>query len=118
MKIFDPAGISLSIPASPHQQPQKTRRKYARIQLVFTGVLTPRTRPPPPEAITRIIPIFLKLEPLYFGVLPESVVPVIWLMIPVVIIGAVAASKANKYFQSVVEEAKKEVAAMKAQKAD
>ena len=94
------------------------RRKYARIQLVFTGVLTPRTRPPPPEAITRIIPIFLKLEPLYFGVLPESVVPVIWLMIPVIIIGAVAASKANKYFQSVVEEAKKELAAMKAQKVD
>jgi hypothetical protein len=118
MKIFDPATISPTIPASPHQQPQNTRRKYARIQLVFTGVLTPRARPPPPEAITRIIPIFLKLEPLLFGFLPESLVPVIWFMIPVVIIGAVAASKANKYFQSVVEEAKKEVAAMKVQKVD
>ena len=40
--IFDLATISPSIPPSPHRQPQKTRRKYARMQ-VLTGVLSPRT---------------------------------------------------------------------------
>ena len=59
--IFDLATISPSIPASPHRQPQKTRRKYARMQ-VLTGVLSPRTTYHSHLEVRSICQVFLGLS--------------------------------------------------------
>jgi len=52
-----------------------TRRMYARIRLVDTGVRNPSH--PLLDAVSDTVPFIVKLEPLHLGVLPESVIPTI-----------------------------------------
>ena len=57
----------------------KTRRRYARIRLLDTGVREPSK----PAVITDPTPFIVILEPLYFGFLPASVSPVLLFMTPI-----------------------------------
>ena len=70
--------------------PPPTRRTYARIRVVDTGVLTPASPAGDNTTITaEPVSFIVTLEPLYFGVLPGSVVPTV---IMLVVVAAVAAT--------------------------
>ncbi|TCD62201.1 hypothetical protein EIP91_007234 [Steccherinum ochraceum] len=84
-----------------------TRRQYARIRLVDTGVPTP----PVIDASVQAVPFTLLLEPLYFGVLPKSVIPIISFMIPVILVAIfLIAPLINKYLAAVAAQARVDVA--------
>ncbi|KLO06306.1 hypothetical protein SCHPADRAFT_693900 [Schizopora paradoxa] len=55
---------------------RSTRKMFSRIRLVNTGVRNP-SNPPVDNSSTKV-PFTVKLEPLHFGVLPESVIPTIF----------------------------------------
>ncbi|KAJ6518735.1 hypothetical protein C8R45DRAFT_807167 [Mycena sanguinolenta] len=83
-----------------------TTRKYARIRGVDAGVRTPGTQWIPN------VHFVLTLEPLIFGVLPESVVPFL-LMVIVVVVALILPGGVLERIQNgvegLVQEAKKEV---------
>lgn len=84
------------------EDPQ-TRLKYARISVV---ALTSMPSVLPNDARFRII-----LEPLEFGVLPSSVVPIVLAILLVVCTAAVAAPWLNGYFARLADKAREELAA-------
>lgn len=80
LKIYDPMQVA---PQQWHHQPlHSTRNKYVHVYAVSTGVPTPS---PTGEDMTWLrrepIPLTLVLEPLLFGVLPQSVLPVVLVMV-------------------------------------
>ncbi|RDB29446.1 hypothetical protein Hypma_016085 [Hypsizygus marmoreus] len=91
----------------------KTRRKYGRIRVVNTGVPTPA----PPSHHNPIhdrlasppVPIILILEPLYFGVLPPTVIPVLLYLVLAIVIGALLVPIFNGYLEDVAVQVKKEL---------
>lgn len=80
--ILEPAALSSFAPSSsqtPSANGAPARRKYARIQFTHTGVLTyPSDEPEisPAARARRTVPVHIVLEPLYFNVLPKSMLPV------------------------------------------
>ncbi|KAG5642390.1 hypothetical protein DXG03_002848 [Asterophora parasitica] len=94
----------------PTESNSRRRYRYARIRLVDTGVLTPRSsssdgsKPVP-------VPFIITLEPLYFRVLPPSVLPVLGFIAVACIVAGLAVPKIHKYLNSVAVQAKKELAA-------
>jgi len=93
------------------QGPRKTRRKYARIQMVHTGVLTPAI-----NGFTRAfnetsryeVPFVITLEPLYFGVLPSSLVPVVLTVLAILVAGLPIARRIHRYLEGIAQQAKEE----------
>ena len=97
---------STSSPDDPDAR-QKTRRMYARIRAVNTGVRNPLSQAP----VISTVPFALRLEPLYLGVVPASVVPVVLFLLPVVFItGYFMAPRIHGYMASVALDAKAELA--------
>ncbi|KAK0209257.1 hypothetical protein DFS33DRAFT_520428 [Desarmillaria ectypa] len=82
-----------------------TRLKYARIRLVDTGVVAPGMSVDRPAAV----PFTVVLEPLYFGVLPASVLPTLYFLIPIVLLAAVSLPWINAYLEDVALKARREV---------
>ncbi|KAK0234237.1 hypothetical protein IW262DRAFT_1291106 [Armillaria fumosa] len=82
-----------------------TRLKYARIRLVDTGVVTPGISVDRPTAV----PFTVILEPLYFGVLPASVVPTLYFLIAVVLLAATALPWINAYLEGYALKARREI---------
>jgi hypothetical protein len=78
-----------------------TRRHYARIRLVATGV-----RPPLTAQYTQLtVPFALILEPLHFGILPSSILPVLSFLVPVVLAAwVVVAPRVYRYLSSVAQD--------------
>ncbi|TFY59394.1 hypothetical protein EVG20_g7808 [Dentipellis fragilis] len=74
-----------------------TRRQYARIRLVDTGVRPPSPQPHPVPHV----PFIVRLEPLLLGFLPASVAPILAFLVPVV----GAATMLLPYIQRRVENA-------------
>lgn len=73
----------------PHASKPTTRIKYARLRLVDKGFRKPDEdgkRLPPLDSVT----FDLLLEPMYFGILPATVVPVIISLLPVMILALLA----------------------------
>ncbi|EGN93767.1 hypothetical protein SERLA73DRAFT_172053 [Serpula lacrymans var. lacrymans S7.3] len=101
---------------SPHKSSAgstTTRQKYARIRLTDTGVLSPSTYlsrsgglPPP---VGDPISFILILEPLYMGVLPASVLPVLLFLVPVLVATALAVPFNSRYLEKHVSRARVEV---------
>ena len=95
------------------QSQHKTRRKYARIQMVHTGVLTPAI-----HNFTRSfnetsrynVPFVITLEPLHFGVLPSSVVPVVLSILAILVVGIPISRKVHRYLEGIAQQAKEELA--------
>lgn len=79
-----------------------TRLKYARISVV---ALTESMPSLPDDVRFRII-----LEPLEFGILPSSVIPIIFALLLVVCTAAVAVPRLNRYFARLADKAKEELA--------
>jgi hypothetical protein len=71
------------------------RRKFARIQLVNTGVLNPQSElaksGQDPTRLPEPVPIIVRLEPLVFGIIPQSVIPTIFALVGAVVVGTFVA---------------------------
>lgn len=87
-----------------------TRRKYARIRLVDTGVRTPTRNPAAKRAP---VPFTVILEPLHFGVLPSSVVPTLLCLLPVVACAALMVAPINRYLERIAAKAREEISTAK-----
>ncbi|KAH9934082.1 uncharacterized protein BXZ73DRAFT_100920 [Epithele typhae] len=61
----------------------RTRRRFARVRVVSTGVLTPSADGAHARRAREPVSFVVRVEPLYFGVLPGSVVPVVLLLLAV-----------------------------------
>ncbi|KAF8971799.1 hypothetical protein BDZ97DRAFT_1650826 [Flammula alnicola] len=109
IKIYDPASLAVFSKQPRSTQPQKTRRKYARIQLVHTGVVAETTGSVFKDDSRYVVSIFAVLEPLYFGVLPKSVISVVITIMMVVLLGLPVAGVINNSLQNVVQLAKQEL---------
>lgn len=87
----------------------KTRRKYARIRVVDAGVPTPAQGS---DTISSnsipLVPVIVILEPLYFGVLPVSVTPVLGFICLVLLAASIAAPKITQYLQELATQAREE----------
>lgn len=93
------------------QSPHKTRRKYARIQMVHTGVLNPAinnnsTSSSFNETLRYNVPFVIILEPLHFGVLPSSVVSVVLTILAILIMGPPIAKDIHRYLEGIARQAK------------
>lgn len=86
----------------------KTRRQYARIRVVGTGVRAPSSVHLGPLEV----PFTLLVEPLYLGVLPASVLSVLGLLLPVVIVaGFFVMPRALRYIEQIAKDVRKETIA-------
>ncbi|KIP04166.1 hypothetical protein PHLGIDRAFT_206044 [Phlebiopsis gigantea 11061_1 CR5-6] len=78
-----------------------TRLQYARIRLKDIGIRTP----PFTYSRSDAVPFTVVLEPLYFGVLPASVVPVLGFLLPVVAVAwLVVVPRVHRYLSSVAAD--------------
>ncbi|RXW24578.1 hypothetical protein EST38_g1320 [Candolleomyces aberdarensis] len=102
LKIFDASDIApLPRPGPPRRFRNRrmnkyhVRRKFARIQLVNTGVLNPKSElaesGQDPTTLPGPVPIIVRLEPLMFGVIPQSVIPTIFALAGAVVVGTFVA---------------------------
>lgn len=108
--IANPEPTPTDIPAG--ESASVSRTMFARIRLVDTGV-----RPPAAAAPAEPVPFAVLLEPLYFGVVPASVVPIVAFLVPVVLCAAwVVAPFVNAQLARVADQARKEIVLMKAAK--
>ncbi|KAI0041403.1 hypothetical protein FA95DRAFT_1611046 [Auriscalpium vulgare] len=81
-----------------------TRRQYARIRLVDTGV-----RPPSAVASPSPVPFIIIVEPLYLNVLPASVLPVVLFLLPLIGAAAMLVPVANRFLGEVATHATAEL---------
>jgi len=84
-----------------------SRRKYARIRLIDTGVLTP-TRDMLPPRTAEAVPFNLILEPLYLGVLPASVLPIVLFLVPIIVLAGLMVPFINTYLEGIIRTARLE----------
>ncbi|EMD32584.1 hypothetical protein CERSUDRAFT_118623 [Gelatoporia subvermispora B] len=98
---------------SPDHPLPSTRRKVARIRLVDTGLLTP-TSSFRSDGVVDPVPFIVLLEPLYMGVLPASVLPVVLFIIAVAFVAVrVVLPLVEHRIYSAVQEAKVEFSTRK-----
>lgn len=84
---------------------RSTRRKYVRIRLVDTGIRAPHKRNMTVEAT----PFMITLEPLYFTVLPSSVIPTLLFLLPVVLVASFyVVPRTHSYLQGIAEDIRSE----------
>ncbi|KAG5653906.1 hypothetical protein H0H81_009498 [Sphagnurus paluster] len=124
IKVYDSETLSayLGINAQTMQPPSlqnHQRHRYARIRVVDTGVLTPgyqaaTTQPAGPVPV----PFVLALEPLYFGFLPPSIIPVLGYIVVAIIACCLALPKIYKHLESIALQAKQELATAGDRKCD
>lgn len=113
IQVFDPEELSAHFGAKHKTRlTTKTRKKYARIRAVDTGVLTPTLNSHtsgknPVQA--PLVPFILLLEPLYFGVLPSTVVPVLAYIVFVIIVACMSVPILNRYFRQIALKANEEL---------
>lgn len=80
----------------------QTRLKYARISVVDETSM--------PSALPHDVRFRIILEPLEFGVLPSSVVPIVFAIVLVVCIAAAAVPRLNRYFARLADKVREELA--------
>ncbi|KAF8079138.1 hypothetical protein FPV67DRAFT_98729 [Lyophyllum atratum] len=93
-----------------HKPPQR----YARIRAVDRGVLAPTpkshaTDTKPAVSFPLSVPFIVVLEPLYFGVLPASVLPVLAYILLACIASYFAVPKITRHLNGIAAQAKKEL---------
>ena len=93
----------------------RTRIMYARVRVVDAGVRTPTADDSHEHATLEPISFIIVLEPLYFGVLPASVLPTVTFLAVVIIIAAYwVVPPAQRYLGVVADEVRKEVVVKRA----
>lgn len=55
------------------------------------------------------VPIIIVLEPLYFGVLPASVTPVLGFIVFVCALAGLAVPRINRYLQNIATQARQDI---------
>ncbi|KAG2022538.1 hypothetical protein CC2G_000279 [Coprinopsis cinerea AmutBmut pab1-1] len=111
LKIYDPSDLAeLPRPGPPRRSrhrapPTETRSKYARVQLISTAVWNPELLRSNQTIVSDLttVPIILTLEPLLFGVLPESIVPTLFALVIAAIVGFFIARTVNEYLQDITQ---------------
>jgi len=105
-----PADFRIDLYNPPPSHPTSDRTvKYARIRVVHTGVLTPS--PTSAQHIIEPVPFNLILEPLYFGVLPASLTPVIAYLVILAGTAYFSFPWIHRYLQTFAETARSELSA-------
>ncbi|KAH9947087.1 hypothetical protein B0H21DRAFT_363002 [Amylocystis lapponica] len=90
-----------------------TRRQFARIRLVDTGVRTPSSATDVGESLPEPVPFIVLLEPLYLGVLPATVAPILLFLVLILSFTAVVVVPfINRYLSTVVHDARAELATL------
>ncbi|KAJ8472333.1 hypothetical protein ONZ51_g8584 [Trametes cubensis] len=85
-----------------------TRKKFARIRVVHTGVFTPS--PQNANRTVEPVPFIVLVEPLYLGVLPASLVPTLAFLLAVVVVaGTVVLPRVNRVVFTAAEQVKAEI---------
>ncbi|THH15113.1 hypothetical protein EW146_g5310 [Bondarzewia mesenterica] len=92
----------------------QTRRRFARIRLVDTGVRAPNSASASAPAL---VPFVVILEPLYFNVLPASLSPVLVFLAVVAGIAVLIVPSTIRVFERLAERAKVEMHDIKAEDA-
>jgi len=119
--IYDPEQVATrfqvtSAPSS-STQPEKTRIKYARIRLVDAGIRTPTASVEPdyfPSVpVTAKVPFIVIVEPLYLGVIPESVLPLGKILLPLLVALVFVVPRVNVYIDGIAKEIRKELVGKK-----
>lgn len=96
--------------SSKHLFSTTTRRTYARIRIVDTGVRTPTSDAPYQPQIIKPVPFAIILEPLYLGVLPASMAPIVAFVVPLITLAAfILAPKVNHYLSRIAEQVRREM---------
>ena len=108
MDIFTPVELErrLRSEAPTLGAQRSTRVRYARIRVVDAGVRIPSLSSLPVAAV----PMIVRLEPLYFGVIPASVVPVLIYLIPVVAFASIVmVPRIHGYLAAVAADVRREL---------
>jgi hypothetical protein len=106
MDIYDPTSLGTFATKDTSSHTEETRRKYARIQMVHSGVLTPGIVLDDNSRYN--VPFILTLEPLYLGVLPKTVVPVAFAILVAILLGLSIAARINRGLQNIMLEARRD----------
>ena len=101
MKIFEPDDL-LPIRKAESKR-NKTRRKYARIQVTHSGIMTP-TSDQIKDSLRYQVPVVVTLEPLHLGAVPSSVIPIVIAIFLVILSGIPLAAKLDCYLRSVAQK--------------
>ncbi len=103
MKIFEPGDLPPTREGQPKRSNMRTRRKYARIQVIHSGVVTP-TSEHMKDSLRYQAPVVVTLEPLHLGALPGSVIPVLIAILLVILLGIPLATKIDYYLRLVAQK--------------
>ncbi|KAF9535629.1 hypothetical protein CPB83DRAFT_24324 [Crepidotus variabilis] len=104
--IFNPSELA-SATHRPSLVETTTRRKYARVQFVHSGVLTPSSNPMD-SALRYTVPVIVTLEPLHLGFVPASVIPVVVAILAAIGAGYVLASRFNAFLRPIAQSIREE----------
>jgi len=115
IQIYDPKSLAthFSSAQSSDTSIAMTRTKYARVRVVDIGIRTPTAeykalllqgsiKPTP-------VPFILILEPLYFGILPATLLPTVGLLILVAIVAGLALPMVNRHLQVIAAQVREEI---------
>ncbi|KAF9235137.1 hypothetical protein BU15DRAFT_78307 [Melanogaster broomeanus] len=134
-QIPAPRPRSSAAPSRHHESSRPaTRSRYARIRAVDAGVLAPRsgaqqgprsntsssssssdvTPPPPPPPASLVVepaavPFIVILEPLYWGVLPASLLPAVGFLLPILLVAAMSVPWIIAYLDTYVQQAREDL---------
>jgi len=100
MKIFEPHDLLPTREGHLKRSNTRTRRKFARIQVIHSGVMTP-TSNRIKDSLRYQVPVVVTLEPLHLGILPGSVIPVLGAILLAILLGIPLATKFDRYLRSV-----------------
>ncbi|KAJ4471807.1 hypothetical protein C8J55DRAFT_459039, partial [Lentinula edodes] len=105
MNIFNPETTASRFAGKPISPPARTRVKFARIRVVDAGIISPLS------GVTEVrpVPFLVILEPLYFGLIPASIVPFLWVLLPTVFVSIRVAPYANAFLSDIAAAARREI---------
>ncbi|KAF9444888.1 hypothetical protein P691DRAFT_735836, partial [Macrolepiota fuliginosa MF-IS2] len=108
IKIFDPQHVASQLLSNRPLHP--TRRKYAHVYVINTGVPTPSSTGEDMTWLRREpVPVTLILEPLLLGVVPQSVVLVITLLSVAVAMVIMIIPTAVRYYDTIAAPFKQDL---------
>jgi hypothetical protein len=113
IQVYDPETLlvrfNASVVLNNSEIVSTTRRKYARIRLVDTGIRTPLPHNQHKIIESAPVPFIVILEPLYFGVLPATVIPTLFFLVPVLAVAALAVPLINTYLADLARQGRRDV---------
>lgn len=107
-KIFDPLHVASQLLRNRQLHP--TRKKYVHVYAINTGVPTPSSTGKDMTWLRHEpVPITVVLEPLLLGVVPQSVVPVIFVLLAAIGVTLVLLPYVQSNFGHLVDKVQREI---------